>query len=196
MTGKPPGPQPPDDPAAGNPDDELLTQRAAEGDEDAFAILVRRHGPALLRLANRLLGDRSEAEDAVQEALVSAWRRLPEFQGRASFGTWMYRIVTNRCLNVLRSRHPQDPLDGVPEAPAPAHTTAPDRIAEGRAAVHELQAALATLSPEQRTCWTLRTLDGQSYAFIARTVGISEEAVRARVFRARRQLTHTLGAWQ
>ncbi|MYV63198.1 RNA polymerase subunit sigma-70, partial [Streptomyces sp. SID4931] len=80
--------------------------------------------------------------------------------------------------------------------PAPAHATAPDRITEGRAALHDVQEALSTLSPEQRICWTLRTLDGRSYAFIAKTVGISEQAVRARVFRARRQLTHSLGAWQ
>ncbi|MGW8981564.1 RNA polymerase sigma factor [Streptomyces parvus] len=195
MTGNPPPDEPPDV-EGGRSDDTLMTERAAEGDEDAFAVLVRRHAPSLLRLATRLLGDRAEAEDAVQEAFVGAWRSLPEFQGRSSFGTWMYRIVTNRCLNILRARRPQAPLNELPDLPAPAHATAPDRITEGRAALHDVQEALSTLSPEQRICWTLRTLDGRSYAFIAKTVGISEQAVRARVFRARRQLTHSLGAWQ
>ncbi|MEV8566511.1 sigma-70 family RNA polymerase sigma factor [Streptomyces sp. NPDC051322] len=177
-------------------DDALLTVRAAEGDEESFAVLVRRHAPALVRLATRLLGSRSEAEDAVQDAFISAWRRLPEFRGQASFGTWMYRIVTNRSLNTLRARPPQVPLEAVNEMAAPEHTVAPDRIAEARAAVRDVHQALSGLSAEQRTCWVLRELDGQSYAFIADTVGITQQAVRARVFRARRYLTDELGDWR
>ncbi|MFG2623089.1 RNA polymerase sigma factor [Streptomyces sp. NPDC048507] len=179
-----------------NLDDTLLAVRAGEGDEEAFATLVRRHAPALLRLATRLLGDRIEAEDAVQDALVSAWRKLPEFRGRSAFGTWVYRIVTNRCLNILRARRTQVPLDAAAEVAAPEHSAAPDRITEGRAAATDLQRALGDLSAEQRICWVLRELDGRSYPFIAETVGITEQAVRARVFRARRQLTDALGAWR
>ncbi|MGW5399632.1 RNA polymerase sigma factor [Streptomyces sp. NPDC003952] len=177
-------------------DDALLSVRAGEGDDEAFAVLVRRHAPTLVRLATRLVDDRTEAEDIVQEAFISAWRKLPEFRGQSSFGTWLYRIVTNRCLNVLRARKPQTQLENAPEAPAPEHTVAPDRITEARAAVADLHQALTRLSAEQRTCWVLRELDGRSYAFIADTVGITEQAVRARVFRARRQLTDTLGAWR
>ncbi|MDC2958411.1 sigma-70 family RNA polymerase sigma factor [Streptomyces gilvifuscus] len=177
-------------------DDDLLAVRAAEGDEDAFALLVRRHAPTLLRLATSLLGSRAEAEDAVQDAFLSAWRRLPEFQGRSAFGTWMYRIVTNRCLNVLRARRPVTPLDAAGDPPAAEHTVSPARIAEARDAVRELREALGRLSPEQRACWVLRELDGRSYEFIADTVGISQDAVRARVFRARRCLTQALGAWR
>ncbi|MFR9799152.1 RNA polymerase sigma factor [Streptomyces sp. MS06] len=174
----------------------LLAVRAAEGDEDAFAVLVQRHAPALIRLAARLLGTSAEAEDAVQEAFLSAWRRLPEFHGQASFGTWMYRIVTNRCLNVLRARRPTAPLEAAGQVPAAEHTTSPARIAEARDAVRELRDALDLLSAEQRACWVLRELDGRSYEFIAGAVGISQEAVRARVFRARRCLTQALGAWR
>ncbi|MER5949452.1 sigma-70 family RNA polymerase sigma factor [Streptomyces sp. NPDC001904] len=177
-------------------DDTLLVARAAEGDEDAFAALVQRHAPALIRLATRLLGTRTEAEDAVQDALISAWRRLPEFQGQASFGTWTYRIVTNRCLNVLRGRRPAAPLESAGEVAAPEHAVSPARIAEGRDAVRELSRALDQLSAEQRACWVLRELDGRSYEFIADAVGISQEAVRARVFRARRCLTQAMGAWR
>ncbi|WP_159770530.1 sigma-70 family RNA polymerase sigma factor [Streptomyces sp. HM190] len=176
--------------------DALLVVRAAEGDEDAFATLVQRHAPALLRLATRMLRTPAEAEDAVQDAFLSAWRRLPEFQGEASFGTWMYRIVTNRCLNVLRARRPVAPLEAAGEVPAAEHATSPARITEGRDAVRELRDALDLLSAEQRACWVLRELDGRSYEFIADAVGISQEAVRARVFRARRCLTRALGAWR
>ena len=183
-------------PHEARPEDMLLTIRAAEGDEEAFAVLIRRHAPPLIRLATGLLGSRPEAEDAVQDAFISAWRKLPEFRGGASFGTWVYRIVTNRCLNILRSRRPQESLDAVPEPAAPAHTVAPDRIAESRAAVGDLRKALSGLSAEQRACWILREWDGRSYEFIADTVGITQQAVRARVFRARRHLTHVLGAWR
>ncbi|MFJ9005084.1 RNA polymerase sigma factor [Streptomyces canus] len=177
-------------------DDTLLAVRAAEGDEAAFAVLVQRHAPALIRLATSLLGTAAEAEDAVQDAFLSAWRRLPEFQGRAAFGTWMYRIVTNRCLNVLRARRPVAPLEAAGEVPAAEHTVSPARITEGRDAVRELRDALDLLSAEQRACWVLRELDGRSYEFVADAVGISQEAVRARVFRARRCLTQALGAWR
>ncbi|WP_221356407.1 RNA polymerase sigma factor [Streptomyces beigongshangae] len=185
---------PPD--ARGEADDTLLAVRAAEGDEDAFAVLVQRHAPALIRLAARLLGNRAEAEDAVQDAFISAWRRLPEFRNRSSFGTWMYRILTNRCLNVLRSRRPVASLDAARDVPAPEHSASPARMAEARDAVRELRAALDLLSVEQRACWVLRELDGRSYEFIADAVGISQEAVRARVFRARRCLTRAMGAWR
>lgn len=177
-------------------DDSLLTVRAAEGDEEAFAVLVRRHAPVLVRLAVRLLGNQAEAEDAVQDAFISAWRRLPEFRHESAFGTWLHRIVTNRCLNVLRSRRPQEPLEAVPEMAAPEHTVAPDRITEARTAVRDMRTALAGLSAEQRTCWVLREWEGQSYEAIADITGITQQAVRARVFRARRQLTNALGAWR
>ncbi|MEU1015190.1 sigma-70 family RNA polymerase sigma factor [Streptomyces sp. NPDC005900] len=177
-------------------DDGLLAVRAGEGDEEAFEELVRRHAPPLLRLATRLLGSRTEAEDAVQESFVSAWRKLPEFRADARFGTWIHRIVTNRCLNVLRARRPALDLAGVPEPQAPDHEASPVRVAEGHAAVADLTRAMAGLSPEQRVCWVLRELNGLSYESIAESVGISPEAVRGRVFRARRYLTEAMAAWR
>lgn len=177
-------------------EDSLLAVRAGEGDEEAFEALVRRHGPMLLQMATRLLGDRTEAEDAVQEAFVSAWRKLPEFRGESSFGTWMYRIVTNRCMNVLRARRAVTALDALPEPPAPDHQVSPTRAVEAQAAVEALSQAMSVLSPEQRVCWVHRELNGLSYEAIAEIVGISQEAVRGRVFRARRQLTEAMVAWR
>ncbi|WP_055568951.1 RNA polymerase sigma factor [Streptomyces atriruber] len=177
-------------------DDGLLAVRAAEGDDEAFEKLVRRHAPGLLRLATRLLGSRTEAEDAVQESFVSAWRKVPEFRRDAQFGTWMHRIVTNRCLNVLRARRPALDLGEVPEPQAPEHEASPVRVAEAHAAVADLGKAMEGLSPEQRVCWVLRELNGLPYDSIAETVGISPEAVRGRVFRARRHLTEAMAAWR
>ncbi|WP_050513908.1 RNA polymerase sigma factor [Streptomyces capuensis] len=170
---------------------------SGEGDEGAFEVLVRRHSAQLLRLATRLLGSRTDAEDAVQDAFVSAWRRIPEFRGDAAFATWMYRIVTNRCLNLLRTRKPltQD-LGSVPEPTAPEHASSPVRAAESTAAVEALTRAMDGLTPEQRACWVLRELHGLPYEEIADVVGISHQAVRGRVFRARRYLTEAMGAWR
>jgi RNA polymerase sigma-70 factor, ECF subfamily len=180
----------------GPQDDVLLTARAAEGDEAAFEILVRRHSPVLLQLAHRLLGSRGDAEEAVQDAFVGAWRRLPEFRGDAAFLTWMYRIVTNRCLNRLRSRKPTTGLDDVPEPAAPDHLASPERAAEGEAAMRDLSRVLAEIPPEQRACWFLRELYGLSYDDIARAVGITPDAVRGRIFRVRRYLTEAMSAWR
>ncbi|OON78482.1 RNA polymerase sigma factor [Streptomyces tsukubensis] len=174
----------------------MLVVRAKEGDEGAFETLVRRHGPELLRLAVRVVGERGAAEDAVQEAFVSAWRRLPDFRGDAAFRTWMHRIVTNRCLNALRARRPFTDLDAVAETAAPAHEGSPARAAEAEAALRDLSAALDRLSPEQRACWALRELHGLSYEDIAEAVGISQQAVRGRIFRARRSLTEAMSAWR
>ncbi|WP_051854968.1 RNA polymerase sigma factor [Streptomyces sp. NRRL B-1347] len=177
-------------------DDALLAIRAAEGDEEAFEALVLRHGPRLLQLATRLLGSPTEAEDAVQESFVSAWRKLPEFRRDARFGTWMHRIVTNRCLNLLRARPRVAGLDDVPEPAAPEYQVSPPRAVEGIAAVEDLTKAMEGLSAEQRVCWVLRELDDMPYESVAETVGITTGAARARVFRARRHLMETMAAWR
>ncbi|MFG2662413.1 RNA polymerase sigma factor, partial [Streptomyces sp. NPDC048425] len=98
-----------------NASDWLLAVRAGEGDDEAFAVLVSRHTTPLLVLARHLLGNPEDAKDAVQETFLSAWRRLPEFRGDAAFRTWVYRICTNRCLNMLRHRTGALPLDTVQE---------------------------------------------------------------------------------
>ncbi len=85
-------------------DDLTLVVRAQEGDVRAFEAPARRHEAALYRTAVRVTGDPAEAEDAVQEALLDAGRHLDRFRGEARFSTWMYRLVTNRCLGVLRRR--------------------------------------------------------------------------------------------
>ncbi|WP_030748914.1 RNA polymerase sigma factor [Streptomyces griseus] len=187
---------PDDDEETADAGDRLLAVRAAEGDEEAFEVLVHRHSPAMMQLAERLMGSQAEAEDAVQDAFVSAWRSLPEYRGEAGFGTWLYRIVTNRCLNLLRARRPAADLDAVAEPAAPEHQSSPARAAESHAAVRDLAHAMESLSAEQKVCWVLREIEGQPYETIAQTVGIRPEAVRARVFRARRMLTEAMAAWR
>ena len=114
-----------------------LVSRAQSGQLDAFEELVRRHRLATYRVALRMLGDENDAEDATQDAFVQAWRNLGGFRADAAFSTWMYRIVTNRCLNMLRARRRTEPLPDDREAPA----SRPDRIAEARWQVEDLKLA-------------------------------------------------------
>ncbi|MCF3961118.1 sigma-70 family RNA polymerase sigma factor [Streptomyces fuscigenes] len=159
-------------------------------------MLVQRHGPGLLALAQGLLGDRADAEEAVQDALVGAWRRLPDFRGDAVFRTWMYRIVTNRCLSVLRARPRTEPLDSVAEPATRDTASQPARAAESAATKEALAAAVRRLRADQRACWILRELEGLSYGEIAQTVGTSEQTVRGRLFRARCNLMKEMASWR
>lgn len=186
----------PDQSLSGDLEDSVLAVWACEGDEEAFAVLVRRHSSRLLALAQHLLGNRADAEDAVQEAFLSAWRQLPEFRHGASFGTWMYRIVTNRCLNNLRSPPHPLPLDTVPEPAAADAASSPPRVAEADAATAALMLALLELRPELRACWVLRELHGLHYDEIAHVVGSSEQTVRGRLARARRILMEAMRPWR
>ncbi|MEV5431967.1 RNA polymerase sigma factor [Streptomyces sp. NPDC052701] len=176
--------------------DRLLAVRAAEGDEDSFAVLVQRHSRSLLALARSLLGNAQDAEDAVQDAFVSAWRRLPEYRHSAEFRTWMYRITVNRCLTMRRRRPPPLPLDAVAEPAAGDAWSQPAGCAEQEAVTAALSRALAELDAGQRVCWVLRELQGLSYKEIAHVTHTGEQTVRGRLFRARRSLQEAMGPWR
>jgi RNA polymerase sigma-70 factor, ECF subfamily len=173
------------------PTDADLVSRAQAGRLDAFEELVRRHRLATYRVALRMLGDESDAEDATQDAFVQAWRNLGGFRADAAFSTWMYRIVTNRCLNMLRARRRTEPLPHDREAPA----SRPDRIAEGRWQVQDLALAIARLTPEQRAPLVLRELQGCTYEEIAETLELSISAVKSRLHRARLELLAAMRSW-
>ncbi|GAX58108.1 DNA-directed RNA polymerase sigma-70 factor [Streptomyces olivochromogenes] len=171
--------------------------RAAEGDEDSFAVLVQRHNRSLLALARGMLGNPQDAEEAVQDAFVSAWRRLPEYRHSAEFSTWMYRITINRCLTMRRRRRPPPlPLDTVAEPATGDARSQPARSAEQDAATEALSRALAELDAGQRICWILRELQGLPYNEIAHVTRTSEQTVRGRLFRARRSLQEAMGPWR
>ena len=169
-----------------------LVSRAQAGRLDAFEELVRRHRLGTYRVALRMLGDESDAEDATQDAFVQAWRNLAGFRADAAFSTWMYRVVTNRCLNMLRARRRTEPLPDDREAPA----SRPDRIAEARWQVEDLKLAILRLTPEQRAPLVLRELQGCSYEEIAETLDVSISAVKSRLHRARLELLSAMGPWQ
>lgn len=174
-------------------DDLTLVVRAQEGDVRAFEALARRHQAALYRTAVRVTGDAGEAEDALQEAMLDAWRHLDRFRGEAAFSTWMYRLVTNRCVTAVRRRRP------VPTPDAGGGTAAPD--SPERAALLDLELAalgdaVQDLPDDLRVCWVLRELEGLGYSEIAEITGAGETAVRGRIHRARVQLAGVMRTWK
>ena len=176
--------------------DGLLAVRAAEGDEDSFAVLVRRHSRCLLALAYCMLGNAQDAEEAVQDAFVSAWRRLPEYRHGAEFRTWMYRITVNRCLTMRRRRPPLLSLNTIAEPATGDAWSQPARCTEQDAATAALSHALAELDTGQRICWILREVQGLPYKEIAHVTRTGEQTVRGRLFRARRSLQEAMGPWR
>src|SRR6266498_1008445 len=121
--------------------------RARQGDSDAFRALVERHGRTVFRLAFRMTGNEQDAEDVVQESFLRAYRQLGRFESRANFGTWLYRIVANCSVDLMRAkqaRHDQtrsESLDAVAESPA-SDRPGPERLAESAEIQRRVGAAL------------------------------------------------------
>lgn len=173
-------------------DDAALLARYARGDAGAARALTVRLAPRAHAQAFRMLGDRSEAEDVVQEAMLRLWRIAPQWRtGEAQVSTWLYRVVSNLCTDRLR-KHSRGgvALDDVaePEDPAPG---AEARLQE-EARHDALRAAIAELPERQRLALTLRHFEGVSNPEIAEQLGISVEAVESLTARAKRALAAAL----
>ncbi len=178
--------------------DTTLVERAKDGDTDAFSALVDRYQTPLFRLVSRIVFNRAEAEDVVQEAMVTAWRNVEQVRDPAKFRPWLFQIASNRALDVVRSnsRHPTSSLDA-DDGEYLAEPTG--RGPEGQAIAHDqvqaLARALQTLPPQQRASWLLREFDGFSYAEIAEILQVSEGAVRGQLARARIALVQGMTTW-
>lgn len=186
-------------------DEGTIVARAQDGDIAAFECLVAAYQGRLFRLAYRMLNDRGEAEDVVQEALTACWRGLPMLHDVQAFGGWVYKLATNKCLDILRKRsvHPEtltDP-DDVPAAGSIGSWEAlagSDPVLEAERTTREetLAAVLNTLTPEKRACWLLREMHGRSYAEIAATLKIDATVVRGRLARARHEIAERMSEWR
>jgi RNA polymerase sigma-70 factor, ECF subfamily len=168
--------------------DAALLRRHARGDPDAFAELVRRHQSRLWAIALRTLGDREEAADAVQDALLSAYRSAGGFRGDARVTTWLHRIVVNACLDRVRRRQAR-PTVALPADDAIAEPS--DEIARRELSV-DLEAALATLPVEQRVTLILVDVHGYHVDEVAAMLGVAPGTVKSRCARGRARLAGLL----
>jgi RNA polymerase sigma-70 factor (ECF subfamily) len=167
-----------------------LLDQARAGDRVAFATLVRDASPSLERLAVRMLGHRHDAEDATQEAVMYAWRRLDTFRGEARFGTWLHRILVSRSLDALRSRKRKQTAE-LPAAIASAAVDPADSVAHADLE-DAVRAAIDSLPPVQRVTLLLRVDHGLTYDEIAYVLGSSRNAVRVNLIAGRKRLAVTL----
>ena len=174
--------------STGRSDDELVT-RVREGDHEAFAALVDRHKGRVHGLAYRMLGNRSDAEDAAQEAFVRAYTRLATYQPDGRFGAWLLAIASHRCIDLLRSRGRRAPtitLGKVAESDRfISQTDEPEELAIRGSVRDDVRRWLAALPPAYRLVLTLRYFHELSYVEIAATLGEPVSTVRMRLFRAR-----------
>ncbi|MDJ0380875.1 RNA polymerase sigma factor SigM [Streptomyces sp. G-G2] len=178
----------------GSSDQELLALHAA-GDPHAFGELVRRHRDRLWAVALRTLGDREEAADAVQDALVSAYRAAHTFRGESAVTTWLHRITVNACLDRARKSASRrtTPLDDTERL---ERLLEPHESAEAPAERHDLHrqllAALATLPADQRAALVLVDMQGYPVAEAARVLDVPTGTVKSRCARGRAKLVPLL----
>lgn len=176
-------------------DPELVTL-AIDGNQDAMNTLLERHYDRIHAVCRRIAGSTRDADDATQEALIRVVRYIDRFDGRSSFGTWVYRIATNTSIDELRKRkrRPQlhvvdDDQPGAPDEPTdPDAHLAVDAVAD-RMAIDD---ALEQLGDEFRIPVVMREVGGLEYQEIADTLGVPLGTVKSRIARGRKQLVEIL----
>jgi RNA polymerase sigma-70 factor, ECF subfamily len=184
--------------------EEALLSRAMAGDQPALEILFARNHRPLFQTALRLLGNAEDAEDALQEGMLAAYRNLHRFEGRSQFSTWLTRIVINAALMRRRSRraHPAVSLDEdfreeqVPAAERfPDDGPSPEELYAGFELSERLRENLEGLSPVLRRAFELRELAGLTADEAAKALGVSRNTLKARLWRARHQLAERLNGF-
>ena len=176
--------------------DAELLQRYAAGGATAARLLTARLAPRLHGHALRVLGDRAEAEDVTQEAMLRLWRQAPDWrEGEAKVTTWLYRVVANLCTDRLRRRNTGAVPGGLDAVAEPADPTpGPAEVMQQAARADALQRALASLPDRQRQAVVLRHIDGLANPEIAEILGVGIEAVESLTARGKKALAAQLSA--
>ena len=169
-------------------------EAARQGDQSAFEQLVHLYEKRVLALTTRMCKNPADAEEAAQEAFLSAWQGLPFFRGDASFSTWLYRLASNACVDLLRreGRHQAAAGPSLNDEEAPLDvadgTPGPQEAAERRELREQIEEGLRALTPEHRQVLLLREMHQLSYDEIADTLELDVGTVKSRISRGRRQL--------
>jgi len=188
-------------------DEAGLIRAVQRGDQDAFEQLVRAYDQSVLRLAANLLRSQEDAHDVFQEAFMRVYRSIDAFRFDCSFHTWLYRIVTNICLDYLRKRKvrkeepavvetPDGPLDRMSDFEDGATQADPERHFRNRQLGLRIEGALDGLTPRERMVFELRHYQGLRLRRIGEILGTSEEAAKNCLFRATQKMRAELGDFQ
>jgi RNA polymerase sigma-70 factor, ECF subfamily len=190
-------------PAITDLDEAGLIRAAQKGDAEAFERLVRQYDRSVLRIAMNLLRASEEARDVYQEAFLKVYRNLHAFRFDCSFHTWLYRIVTNVCLDHLRKRKVRREestvvetgdglVDRVSQVEEEAPHANPERQMWNRELAGKIDGALAGLTPRERTVFELRHYEGLRLRAIGDIIGTTEEAAKNCLFRATQKMRSSL----
>ena len=171
-------------------------ERVLKGDANAFEHLVHAYEKTVYNLALRTLGNREDAEDVTQEAFLKAYRSLDSFRGDSKFSVWLYRIVSNLCLDLQRSRQrkPTQSLtveddDGeIGELEISDEHFSPEKLLDRKLTRESVQRGLSALPDDARQILLLRELQGMSYEEIGQALDLEPGTVKSRIFRARKRL--------
>src|SRR5712691_3190220 len=182
--------------------EDFLIERGLNGDAHALNTLFARNNRALYQTALRVLGNPEDAEEALQEGLLSAYRNLPRFERRSQFSTWLTRIVINAALMRRRSKRARPAVsldDWTSEGEMPLaerfadESPNPEQIYAGTELRERVSKKLAEISPLLRTAFWLREIEGLSAEEAAQVLGVSRNTLKARLWRARQELAARLG---
>jgi RNA polymerase sigma-70 factor, ECF subfamily len=184
--------------------DAMAVEQTLGGDRDAYRVLVERHSRTVYRMAYRMMGNAHDAEDVVQESFLRAYQKLRQFAGNANFGTWVYRIAANYAIDRLRQRNTEearrerpsttgeDSLEVDPLSQAQDMSPSPEQLARSAQLGERMKAALAELSPAERTAIVMRHWDGCGIDEIAEVLKSNSNATKNTVFRAVQKLRRAL----
>lgn len=175
-------------------------ERARKGDETAFEALVTAHEKRIYNLCRRLVGNPEDAAELTQEAFLNAWRGLARFQGESAFGTWLYRLASNACIDFLRKEKRRQGLsmtvsledEEERQVELPDERYTPEGELERTEARRAVAEGLERLTPERRQVLVMREINGLSYAEICAVLGLEEGTVKSRIARARNALRKVL----
>ena len=171
---------------------------AKAGDQDAFEALIRLYEKRVLALTRRMCRNPADAEEAAQEAFLAAWQGLPFFRGDASFSTWLYRLASNACVDLLRREGRRQSAAGPSlndeevQLEVPDTAPSPQEQAERSELRQQIEAGLQALTPDHRQVLLLREMHQLSYDEIAQTLDVDVGTVKSRINRGRKQLRNFL----
>ena len=173
-------------------------EAARQGDQSAFEQLVHLYEKRVLALTTRMCKNPADAEEAAQEAFLSAWQGLPFFRGDASFSTWLYRLASNACVDLLRREGRRQSAAGTSlndeevQLEVPDTAPSPQEQAERSELRQQIEAGLQALTPDHRQVLLLREMHQLSYDEIAQTLDVDVGTVKSRINRGRKQLRNFL----